>query len=323
MAGVWVIAEQRDGEFRKVTMEALGAAQPLAAELGQELCCVVLGSGMADACESLGTFGTAKVLYGEDAELAQYSSEGYANALDALIKEHNPDLVIMGASLQGKDLAGRLAAKLGVSAAVDCTGLEIADGRVLATRPMYAGKVIAKVALKGPVQLISLRPNVFEPLETGGSAAVEAFTPQAGEIRAKVVDLKQEAEGKIELTEANIIVSGGRGMKGPENYAMLEELASVLGAAVGASRSAVDAGWRPHSDQVGQTGKVVTPNLYIACGISGAIQHLAGMGSSKVITAINKDPDAPIHGKADYSVVADLFDIVPPLIEEVKKLKEA
>ena len=321
MAGVWVIGEHRAGEFRKVTMEALSAAQPVAAELGQELCAVVLGSGIEASCAQLGNFGAAKVFYGDDDKLTEYNSESYVSALAALIGEHQPEVVLMGASLQGKDLAGRLAAKLGVSAAVDCIALAVDGGRLLATRPMYAGKVIAQVALKGDPQIASLRPNVFTIVETGGSAEVVSAAPQIDAVRSAQVDVMQEAEGKVELTEAEIIVSGGRGMKDSENFSLLETLAAELGAAVGASRSAVDSGWRPHTDQVGQTGKVVTPNLYIACGISGAIQHLAGMGSSKVIAAINKDPDAPIHGKADYSVIADLFDIVPALTEEVKKLK--
>ena len=199
---------------------------------------------------------------------------------------------------------------------MDCTALAVEDGRLKATRPMYAGKVFADVIIKSNPQMASLRPNVFDAVESGGEAVVESVSADAGELKTKVVEELKEAEGKIDLTEAAIIVSGGRGMKEAENFKIIEELAAVLGAAVGASRSAVDAGWRPHTDQVGQTGKVVTPNLYIACGISGAIQHLAGMGSSKVIAAINKDPDAPIHSKADFSVVADLFDVVPLLTEE-------
>ncbi len=320
MAGVWIIAEHRDGDFRKVTFEAASAAKGVADELGAEVTAVVLAKGLKDKCAELGKYGVSKVLYAENDVFENYTTDAYAEAVAGLAKEQGPAAIIFGASMQGKDLAGRLAAKLDVGAAVDCTGLAVADGRLKATRPIYAGKVYAEVLLKADPQVITLRPNVFDVKEVGGEAAVEEVSPAVSEPRVKLEEVIKEAEGKVELTEAEIIVSGGRGMKEAENFKILEELAAVLGAAVGASRSAVDAGWRPHGDQVGQTGKVVTPNCYIACGISGAIQHLAGMGSSKVIVAINKDPDAPIHSKADYSVVADLFDIVPKLTEECKKL---
>jgi electron transfer flavoprotein alpha subunit len=319
MSGVWVIAEHRDGEFRKVTFEAASAGKKVCEELGQELTAVVLGSGMSDACAGLGKYGVSKVLYADSEGLGKYSTEAYSEVLATLAKEHSPEVILMGASIQGKDLEGRLAAKLDTSVAVDCTGLAVEGGRMKATRPMYAGKVYADVVIKSDPQIISLRPNVFDVVESGGEAAVEQVTPSMGEVKAQVVDVEKESEDKIELTEAQVIVSGGRGMKDSDNFKILEDLAATLNAAVGASRSAVDAGWRPHSDQVGQTGKVVTPNLYIACGISGAIQHLAGMASSKVIVAINKDEDAPIHSKADYCVIADLFDVVPALTEEAKK----
>lgn len=318
MAGVYVVAEHRDGAFRKVTLEAASAAKKVADELGAEVTAVVLGSGMADACAELGKYGVSKVLYADDAAFAQYTTDAYANALAELLKD--ADAVVMGASMQGKDLAGRLAAKLDTSVAVDCTGLAVDGGKLKATRPIYAGKVYADIVINAKPQIVSLRPNVFDVVEAGGSAAVETVSAAAGEQKTKVVDVVKDAGGKIDLTEAMVIVSGGRGMKEGTNFGILESLAGELNGAVGASRSAVDAGWRPQGDQVGQTGKVVTPNLYIACGISGAIQHLAGMGSSKVIVAINKDADAPIFQKADYCVIADLFDVVPALTEEVKKL---
>ncbi len=319
MAGVWIIAEQRDGDFRKITFEAASAAKKVADEVGGEVTALVLGSGMGDKCAELGKYGVAKVLCVDDASLADYTTDAYANAAAALIKDGAPDVVLLGASMQGKDLGGRLAAKLDTGIAVDCTALAVTDGKLVATRPMYAGKVYADVVVNGSPQIASLRPNVFDVVEVGGEAAVEAASVDLGEIKAAVVDKLVAEEGKIDLTEANIIVSGGRGVKEAENFDIIEELAGKLGAAVGASRSAVDAGWRPHTDQVGQTGKVVTPNLYVACGISGAIQHLAGMGSSKVIVAINKDADAPIHSKADFCVVGDLFDVVPELSKEVDK----
>jgi electron transfer flavoprotein alpha subunit len=317
MAGVWIIAEQRDGEFRKITFEVASAAKKVADEVGAEVTALVLGSGMEGACAELGKYGVSKVLYVDDPALAVYTTDAYTNVCAALIKDGAPDVVLMGASTQGKDLGGRLATRLDTGIAVDCTALAVADGKLKATRPIYAGKVYADVIINGSPQIASLRPNVFDVVETGGEAAVEAASAEVGEIKAAVAEVQAAEEGKIDLTEATVIVSGGRGMKDADNFKLLEELAAKLNAAVGASRSAVDAGWRPHTDQVGQTGKVVTPNLYVACGISGAIQHLAGMGSSKVIVAINKDPDAPIHSKADYCVIADLFDVVPELTKEV------
>jgi electron transfer flavoprotein alpha subunit len=320
MAGVWVIAEHRDGAFRKITFEAASAAKTVADGLGVEVTAVVLGGGLEAACADLGKYGVAKVLYADSADLNVYSTEGYAAAVADLAKSGAPDVIIFGASMQGKDLAGRLAAKLDTSVAVDCTALKVDGGKLIATRPIYAGKIYADVLVTGAPQIATLRPNVFDVVETGGSAAVEKVSPAVGAIKVKQVEALAEEGGKIDLTEATIIVSGGRGMKEADNFKILEALADALGGTVGASRSAVDAGWRSHHDQVGQTGKVVTPNLYIACGISGAIQHLAGMGSSKVIVAINKDADAPIHTKADFCVVADLFDVVPALTEECKKL---
>ena len=213
--------------------------------------------------------------------------------------------------------------KLATGMATDCTDVKIADGKLLAVRPMYAGKCFGEVVVSGTPQMASLRPNVFPIVENAKAGAVVKFDPGLGEAKTKVLEVQKEAAGKIDVAEANIIVSGGRGMKGPEGYGILEELAKLLGAAVGASRAAVDAGWRPQSDQVGQTGKVVSPNLYIACGISGAIQHLAGMSSSKYIVAINKDAEAPIFAKADYGVVDDLFKVVPKLVEKIKELKGA
>jgi electron transfer flavoprotein alpha subunit len=319
MAGAWIIAEQRDGEFRKITFEVASAAKKVADELGGEVTALVLGPGLADKCAGLGKYGVTKVLYVDDAGLEDYTTEAYANVCAALITDGGPDVVLLGASMQGKDLGGRLAAKLDTGIAVDCTVLAVSDGKLVATRPMYAGKVYADVVINGTPQIASLRPNVFDVVEDGGEATVETVSPELGEIKATVAEKLVAEEGKIDLTEAKVIVSGGRGVKEAENFGIIEELAGKLGAAVGASRSAVDAGWRPHTDQVGQTGKVVTPNLYVACGISGAIQHLAGMGSSKVIVAINKDADAPIHTKADYCVVGDLFDVVPELTKELDK----
>jgi len=322
--GVWTIAEQRNGEIRKITYELVSEGRRLADALGQDLTVVLLGSNVKDKASELGHYGANKVLVADDPRLEPYTTDAYVSVISQLVKANEPAILLLGASVQGKDLAGRLAARLDVAMAQDCTAFAIEDGNLVAIRPIYAGKAYAKVTFENSwPQMAAARPKVMsisEPDPSRSAEVVDAvFTLDDADIKTKVVDTVKDESGKVDLTEADKIVSGGRGMKGPENYNILEELADVIGASVGASRSAVDAGWRPHSDQVGQTGKVVSPNLYIACGISGAIQHLAGMSTSKVIVAINKDEDAPIFQKADYGVVADLFDVVPALTEEAKK----
>jgi len=322
--GVWTIAEQRGGEIRKITYEIVSEGRRLADALGQELTVILLGSNIKDTAAELGQYGADKVLVADDSRLEPYTTDAYVSVISELVKANDPQILILGASVQGKDLSARLAASLDVGMAQDCTVFAIEDGNLVATRPIYAGKAYAKVTFENSLpQMAAARPKVMSISEPDSSKSAEvvdaSFTLDDGDLKTKVVDVAEDEGGKVDLTEADKIVSGGRGMKGPENYNILEELADLIGASVGASRSAVDAGWRPHSDQVGQTGKVVSPNLYIACGISGAIQHLAGMSTSKVIVAINKDEDAPIFQKADYGVVADLFDVVPALTEEVKK----
>jgi electron transfer flavoprotein alpha subunit len=324
--GVLVVAEQRGGVVRKVTWEVLSEGKRLADGLGQPMVALLMGpEGIGQEAGGLAQWGASKVYVVEHGELADYRTGAYARVVGDLAKEIGPNIILMGASSTGKDLAPRVAARLGVGVLSDCVAFELRDGTLVGRRPMYAGKLYGYVSCKAVPQMATARPNVFERLEPDASAKAEvvsrAVVFEEGDLNTTQVALREEATGRPDLTEAEIIVSGGRGMKGPENYGMLEELADLLGATVGASRAAVDAGWRPQSDQVGQTGKVVTPNLYIACGISGAIQHLAGMGTSKYIVAINKDPDAPIFQKADYGVVDDLFKVVPPLIQEVKKLK--
>ena len=322
--GVWTIAEQRGGEIRKITYEIVSEGRRLADALGQELTVILLGSNIKGTAAELGQYGADKVLVADDSRLEPYTTDAYVSVISELVKANDPQILILGASVQGKDLSARLAARLDVGMAQDCTVFAIEDGNLVATRPIYAGKAYAKVTFENSLpQMAAARPKVMSISEPDTSRSAEvvdaSFTLDDGDLKTKVVDVAEDASGKVDLTEADKIVSGGRGMKGPENYKILEELADLIGASVGASRSAVDAGWRPHSDQVGQTGKVVSPNLYVACGISGAIQHLAGMSTSKVIVAINKDEDAPIFQKADYGVVADLFDVVPALTEEVKK----
>ena len=320
--GVWIVAEQRDGALRKISFELAGTARKLADQLGEEVCAVLCGSGIEGIAAQLGKYGVDKVFVADNPALEPYTTDAHAAAVAKVVKENDPAILLLGASTQGKDLSGRLAGKLATGLATDCTDVKIADGRLLAIRPMYAGKCFGEIAISSFPQMATLRPNVFPALENEKAGEVVKFDPalDAAQLKTKILEVQKDASGKVDLTEANIVVSGGRGMKGPEGYAILEELAAVLGATVGASRAAVDAGWRPQSDQVGQTGKIVSPNLYIACGISGAIQHLAGMSSSKLIVAINKDAEAPIFTKADYGIVDDLFKVIPEFTKECKKL---
>ncbi len=324
MAGILVFIEQRDGSIRKGSLQALSEAKRQAAAKGWPVAAVLPGSGISGEAAGLGAYGASKVYVADDANLALYSGEGYAEVVAKAAGQFEPDAIFFSATAMGRDLAPRVAARLGVGALADVTGLDLDGDQFVARRPVYSGKAFAVVDTAGKKpQVISLRPNVFALEQGEGTAEVVNLDGLSLSIRALVKEFVEKGGGEIDVAEAEIIVSGGRGMKGPENFAMLKELADLLGAAVGASRAAVDAGWIDHSHQVGQTGKVVSPTLYIAVGISGAIQHLAGMGSSKVIVAINKDPDAPIFKVADYGIVGDLFEVVPALIEEVKKIKAA
>lgn len=320
--GVWIVAEHRDGALRKVSFELASTARKLADQTGDEVAAVLVGSGCEAMAAELGKYGVDKVFVADAAAFEPYTTDAHSAAVAKAVKDNDPAILLVGASVQGKDLAAALVGKLAAGLATDCTDVKIADGQFVAIRPMYAGKCFGEVSFNATPAMASLRPNVFPIVESAKAGAVVKFDAgvDAGALKTKVLEVQKEASGKLDVAEANIIVSGGRGMKGPEGYGILEELAGVLGAAVGASRAAVDAGWRPQSDQVGQTGKVVSPNLYIACGISGAIQHLAGMSSSKYIVAVNKDAEAPIFSKADYGVVDDLFKVVPALTAEVKKL---
>jgi electron transfer flavoprotein alpha subunit len=317
--GVIAITEQRDGELRKVSFEATSEGRRLADGLGTDLTAVVLGSGVEGLADEIKKYGPDKIQVADDPALADYTTDAYTNVLAELIRASDPAVIIMGASAQGKDLAGRLAARLDAGVAMDCVGIKIDNGILTYTRPMFGGKILADVEIEGKPQVVAIRPKVMDIKEVAKNCVIEKPAVQVGEIKTRVVEKKMETGDKIELTEADIIVSGGRGTTG--DYAAIEALAKELGAAVGASRSAVDEGWRPHSDQVGQTGKTVSPTLYVACGISGAIQHLAGMSTSKYIVAINKDEEAPIFSKADYGIVGDLFEVVPAITAEVKKMK--
>jgi electron transfer flavoprotein alpha subunit len=317
--GVFAITEQRDGELRKVSFEAVSEGRRVADGLGADLTAVVLGSGIEGLAEELKKYGPDKIWVADDPALADYTTDAYTNILAGLIQSGDPAVIILGASAQGKDLAGRLAARLDAGVAMDCTAIKLDNGSLTYTRPMFGGKIVADVEIEGTPQIVAIRPNVMDIAETAKDSAIDKPAVEVGEVKTAVIEKTMETGDKIELTEADIIVSGGRGTGG--DYAAIEALAAELGAAVGASRSAVDEGWRPHSDQVGQTGKTVSPTLYVACGISGAIQHLAGMSTSKFIVAINKDEEAPIFSKADFGIAGDLFDVVPALAEEVKKVK--
>jgi len=320
--GVFAIAEQTGNVFRKVTFEAVSEGKRIADGLGSGLTAVVLGSEVAGISQSLGRYGADRVLVVEDPALGEYVTDVYTQVVGDILEKESPAVVIMGASTQGKDLSARLSARLNAALAMDVLSVRIEGADLVATRPMYGGKILADTALTGTPQMLAIRPNSMGITESTKAASpdVEVLDLPVAAKDLSFIDKRLET-GKIELTEADIIVSGGRGMGGAD-YTIVEALAGALGGAVGASRSAVDEGWRPPSDQVGQTGKVVSPNLYIACGISGAIQHLAGMGTSKVIVAINRDPDAPIFSKADYGVVGNLFDIVPLVTEAVRKLRD-
>lgn len=317
---VLAFAEQRDSKFRKSSFETVQAARRIADQLGAECLALVVGSGVEPIATELSSFGAQRVLVVDDPALAQHANAAYAHAIAEVAKKEEASVVFFPASQMGKDIAPRVAVKLNAGLASDCTALKVENGDIVATRPVYAGKALLDVRVTTPVKMFTLRPNVFTASPAQGTCTVQkvsvAFQPE--HFITKVREVKV-AVGRPDVTEANIIVSGGRGMKGPENWHLIEALADVLGAGVGASRAVVDAGWRPHDEQVGQTGKTVSPTLYIACGISGAVQHLAGMSSSKYIVAINKDKDAPIFQVADYGIVGDVFEILPELTAELKK----
>lgn len=323
--GIWVFVEQRNGQVRKVSLELLSQGRKIADQAGEELVAVIPGQGVGDLVGQAAAYGADKVILLDDAKLAEYTTGAYTSALNLLIRENEPLVVLIGNTAVGKDLAPRLAQRLGVGLASDCTGMETDPANFLTfKRPIYAGKAFAFVDSELRPLLATIRPNTFPLAQPDAARRAEVVQGNVAidpaDLRAVVREVAIAASKRPELTEANIIVSGGRGMKGPENYVILEELADVIGAAVGASRAAVDSGWKEHKFQVGQTGKTVSPTLYIACGISGAIQHLAGMGSSKFIVAINKDPEANIFNVADYGIVGDLFEVVPLLSQEFKKL---
>ena len=312
------VLEQRDGALRKISFEVVTGAQ----RLGQPVEAVVCGTGAVQGADQVAKFGADKIVTLTNPAFARYAPEACAQALAERAKHGGYRAIVFVASATGRDLAPRVAAKLGVAVAADLTDLKADSNGLVVTRPVYAGKALLKVKVASQPAVLSLRPNVFTPVERPKAGATETVAVSVAPGRVTVREIKAAPAGTLDVAEAQVIISGGRGLKEPANFKVLEELAHAFGgrAAVGASRAVVDAGWRAHADQVGQTGKTVSPALYIAVGISGAIQHLAGMRTSKVIVAINKDKDAPIFKVADYGVVGDLFEIVPKLTEEIRKL---
>lgn len=315
--------EQRGGEFKKNAFETVTAARTLATQTGGKFSVLLVGESVASLAGQLGQYGASDVITVEDPRLAQFAPAAVASAIASVAASENAQVVLISNTSHGKDLAPRVAVKLNAGLSPDTTALNVEGGKIVATRPAFAGRARVDVAVTTPVQVYSLRPNVFtaSAADSAGSAAARSASVNFSEkdFAAKVVETKVNS-GRRDVAESDIIVSGGRGLKGPENYNLVENLAEALGGAVGASRAVVDAGWRPHSEQVGQTGKTVSPSLYVACGISGAVQHLAGMSSSKFIVAINKDKDAPIFSVADYGMVGDAFEILPLLTQEIKSL---
>jgi len=320
---VAVVAETKGGAVRKIALEMLAEARRLAGEAGGTVGAVVIGPAAAGEAERLAQFGADRVVHVTGAALETYAPEAYAEAVKVAVAALGPEVLFFGATAQGRDLSARAAARLGAGLASDCVGFEWKDGGLVARRPVFAGKAFARVAFGAArPQVASVRPNTY-PAATADAArsvTVESIALGDVRVRARVVSFEATEGGVADLTEANIIVSGGRAMGGPDNFELLRKLCKVLGATLGASRAAVDAGWIDHSYQVGQTGKVVNPTLYFAIGISGAIQHLAGMSSARTIVAINKDKEAPIFKVATYGVVGDLYQIVPALTEEFAKL---
>jgi electron transfer flavoprotein alpha subunit len=324
---ILVFAERRDGQIKRPSLEAVATARRLADRVGAAVDVVALGTGAAACAPEVAQWGADRLFAVDGQHLDLYASQAYAACLADAAKQAGAATVLLGATVMGKELAARTAARLGTACASDLIEVELdADGALTGKRPVYSGRALARVSIpRARPAFATLRPNVF-PLgspASGRSAEVVELAPAiaADEIAAQVVALEKPAQQELDVAEASIIVSGGRGLKDPENFRLIRELAEALGGAVGASRAVVDAGWIPHAHQVGQTGKVVSPSLYIACGISGAIQHLAGMSSSKTIVAINKDPDAPIFKLADYGIVGDLFEVLPALTAAVKRLK--
>lgn len=326
---LWVYVETKeDGSAKNVGLELLGPGRDLADKQGGKLVAIVIGSGVDQAVNDASAQGADQVIVVDAPEFKDYTTDAYTAALYHLIEKYGPTTLLIGATPDGRDMGPRLACRLKTGLTADCTGLDIDpdSGNVAWTRPAFGGNLMATILCPDHrPQIGTVRPGVFKksaPAEPKAEIIREEFHVAPEQIRTELLEIIREAAGElVDLEGADIIVSGGRGVGGPEGFAPVKALAEVLGATVGASRAAVDSGWISHAHQVGQTGKTVAPKLYIACGISGAIQHLAGMSGSDCIVAINKDPDAPIFDVADYGIVGNLFDVLPALTDEIKKLK--
>ncbi|NLY19564.1 MAG: electron transfer flavoprotein subunit alpha [Clostridiaceae bacterium] len=322
--GVWVFAEHKNGEARQIAFELLGSGRKLADDLSVPLSAVLIGSEIEKEAEKLFAYGADKVYLVEDESLRLFNDESYADIFVQLIKSYKPEIVLMGATTYGRSLAPRVASRLNTGLTADCTELSIDPEKkiLMQTRPAFGGNLMATIICPNHhPQMATVRPKVMKPIQPDESRKGEIIRPEINinsNPKVKVVDVVRTLYETVNLAEADIIVSGGRGLGDPKNFALVEELARVLGGAVGASRATVDAGWIDYSHQVGQTGKTVGPKVYFACGISGAIQHLAGMSSSDIIIAINKNPDAPIFKVATFGIVGDVLEVLPALIKEFK-----
>ncbi len=318
---ILAVLEQREGKLKKSSFEVVGFVTKLAKELNIDTEAVVVGNNV-DNLKDISKYGIKKVVHFKNEKLKNYSSSAYSEIVANYAQEIGAKFIILSNTSLGKDLAPRISVKYDAGCIMDCVNYWLENDDIIATRPVYAGKALVDVKFKTEKRVLTIRPNVFKTpvLEDNSEPEVDTREVNSPNFKTYVVEFKK-SEGKLDVAEADIIVSGGRGMKSAENFHLIEELADALGGAVGASRAVVDAGWRPHREQVGQTGKTVSPSLYIACGISGAIQHIAGMSSSKYIVAVNKDKDAPIFSIVDYGIAGDVFEVLPALIEEVRKIK--
>ena len=323
MSTILAVTECRDGKLHKTSFEVVSQAKKMAESTNSEVVALVIGSGVAEQAASLGEYGAQKVLLADAPQLENYISSHFKSVVLQAVSQTAAEYVLFTATAIGKDLAPRVAVKLNAGMVSDCTAVSMENGNLEVEHPLYAGKVFARLQINTSPKILSLRPGAFEVarINDGATATVENLSVDELDSTVVIKEIKKSSGDKLDVADADIIVTGGRGVRSEADFKIIEDLATTLNAAVGATRAVVDSGWRPHEEQVGQTGKVVSPNLYIMCGASGSIQHWAGMSASKCIVAINKDANAPIFQRADYGIVGDLFEIVPALNEEIKKIK--